>query len=85
MQGKNLVIGLLGALVAALGFVFWLGATGGGRASDSGLAQSSVGRAPPEPRPTSTATTAAPDSGADHDGGTVSATVTDTPNGGKGR
>lgn len=85
MQGKNLVIGLLGALVVALGFVFWLGATGGGRASDSGRAQSSVGRAPAEPPSTSTAAPAAPDSGADHDGGAVSETVTDAPDGGRDR
>lgn len=84
MQGKNLVIGLLGALVVALGFVFWLGATGGGRASESGLAQSSAGRAPPPPPPTSAAT-AANDSGADPDGGAVNETVTDAPDGGRER
>jgi hypothetical protein len=44
VKGRHLVIGLLGALVVALGLLFWLGATGGGRGSETGMAQSSLGR-----------------------------------------
>ncbi len=31
VKGQKVVIGLLGTMFLLLGFVFWLGATGGGR------------------------------------------------------
>lgn len=44
MNGRLLVTFLIGVLVLALGAIFWLGLTGGGRASEAGRAQSAVPR-----------------------------------------
>ncbi|MBX3215543.1 MAG: hypothetical protein KF850_26125 [Labilithrix sp.] len=54
MKGRTLATGFLVALFLAVGLVFWLGATGGGRASEDGRAQTSVGRSPTEPAASST-------------------------------
>ncbi len=51
VKGRSVVVVLLGVLVVALGLVFWLGATGGGRASESGRAQSDGGMARSTPDP----------------------------------
>ncbi|HVJ90161.1 MAG TPA: AgmX/PglI C-terminal domain-containing protein [Labilithrix sp.] len=46
VQGKHLAIGLLGALGLAVGLIFWMGATGGGRASEGGREMSASAAAP---------------------------------------
>ncbi|MBX3258306.1 MAG: AgmX/PglI C-terminal domain-containing protein [Labilithrix sp.] len=72
MKGRPLAIGFLVALFLAVGLVFWLGATGGGRASEDGLAQASAARGAP---PASAAPPWEP--AHDDDGGPIARTVTD--------
>ena len=43
MNGRTLVVGILGSLVLVLGAIFWLGATSGGRSAEDGEGASAVG------------------------------------------
>ncbi|MBX3203101.1 MAG: hypothetical protein KF850_20855 [Labilithrix sp.] len=63
MKGRTLATGFLVALFLAVGLVFWLGATGGGRASEGGLAQTSAGRDPTGPTASSTGASGEPTEG----------------------
>jgi hypothetical protein len=70
VKGKHLAIGILVTLAVALGFVFWLGLTGGGRESESGRALSaSAEQARAQASPPASVTC--------YDGGTIGQTIAD--------
>jgi hypothetical protein len=73
VSGRKLVIGLLGGMIVAIGLVFWIGATGGGRGSESGRAQSaSASAARAQARGESSAANVT-----GYDGGTIGETIAD--------